>query len=89
MLDEATSALDSESEHFVHQALDNAMKSRSVLVIAHRMSTIKNASEVIVMKKGSIVERGTHQELIENKGFYFELVQKQITKDEMIEEEIN
>ena len=81
LLDEATSALDSESEYLVHQALDNAMKDRAVLVIAHRLSTVQNASEVVVLKKGVIVERGTHQNLIEDKGIYYDLVQRQITKE--------
>jgi len=81
LLDEATSALDAESEHLVHEALDNAMKNRTVLVIAHRLSTVKNANEVVVMQKGVIAERGTHQELLAKEGIYFELVQRQLTKE--------
>ena len=80
LLDEATSALDSESEHLVHEALDNAMENRTVLVIAHRLSTVKNANEVVVMQKGTVEERGSHEELINKQGIYFELVQRQLTK---------
>ena len=81
LLDEATSALDSESEHLVHEALDNAMASRAVIIIAHRLSTVKNANEVIVLSQGSIAERGTHFELLEKKGIYFNLIQKQLFKE--------
>ncbi len=74
ILDEATSALDSESEKLVQQALENMMKNRTSIVIAHRLSTIQNADMIIVMKKGEIVEQGTHQELLEKQGEYHKLV---------------
>ena len=67
ILDEATSALDTESEKLVQQALTNLMKNRTSLVIAHRLSTIQNADQIIVMDKGQIVERGTHDELMDQK----------------------
>jgi subfamily B ATP-binding cassette protein MsbA len=70
ILDEATSALDTESEHEVQKALENLMKDRTTLVIAHRLSTIKNADRIIVVKDGLIVEQGTHDSLISQKGEY-------------------
>jgi len=73
ILDEATSALDTESERLVQDALDKLMHSRTSLVIAHRLSTIQNADEIIVLDKGSIVEKGTHQELIAQNGHYKKL----------------
>lgn len=77
ILDEATSALDTESERLVQQALTNLMKNRTSIVIAHRLSTIQDADEIVVLQKGSIVERGTHNELIANKGLYSHLCELQ------------
>ena len=77
LLDEATAALDSGSERVVQQALDRAAKSHTTVVVAHRLATIKNADLIVVMDKGSIVETGTHQELMDKKGAYFYLVQAQ------------
>jgi ATP-binding cassette, subfamily B, bacterial MsbA len=73
ILDEATSALDSESENLVQEALTKLMKNRTSIVIAHRLSTIQHADEIIVIQQGEIVERGTHQQLIENGGLYQKL----------------
>jgi len=70
ILDEATSSLDTESEKLVQEALSNIMKDRTSLVIAHRLSTIKHADEIVVLKKGEIVERGTHTELVSKEGVY-------------------
>ena len=79
LLDEATSALDSESEYLVQQALDRIMIGRSVLVIAHRLSTVKNAHQVVVIEKGNVVEVGTHDELIQKEnGSYAKLVKRQL-----------
>ncbi len=76
ILDEATSALDNESEHFIQKAFDEAMQNRTTLVIAHRLSTIENADMIVVMDKGQIVEKGTHQELLDKQGAYFQLHQR-------------
>lgn len=77
ILDEATSALDTESERLVQDALTNLMKNRTSIVIAHRLSTIQHADEIIVLQKGEIVERGTHHELIKNRGVYSHLCELQ------------
>lgn len=73
LLDEATSALDTESEKLVQEALENLMKNRTSLVIAHRLSTIKNADNIILLSKGEIKEQGTHEELMQKKGMYYNL----------------
>ena len=70
ILDEATSALDTESERLVQEALERLMKTRTTIAIAHRLSTIKNADEICVLYEGEIVERGTHDELIQKNGYY-------------------
>ena len=77
ILDEATSALDTESEKFVQIALENMMQNRTSIVIAHRLSTIQKADKIIVMKKGEIVEQGTHTELLALNGTYSNLVMMQ------------
>lgn len=77
ILDEATSALDTESEKLVQNALENMMENRTSLVIAHRLSTIQKADLIVVMKKGRIVEQGTHEELLKMKGTYSNLVSLQ------------
>ncbi len=77
ILDEATSALDTESEKLVQEALNNLMSNRTSLIIAHRLSTIRNADEIIVLSKGQIIERGTHEQLIELKGTYDKLCNMQ------------
>ena len=77
ILDEATSALDTESEKFVQIALENMMQNRTSIVIAHRLSTIQKADLIVVMKKGRIVEQGTHEALIALNGNYNKLVTMQ------------
>ena len=80
ILDEATSSLDSESEKLIEDALSNLMKSRTSLVIAHRLSTIENADKILVINNGEIIEKGTHQELLQKSGVYKKLYDIQYKK---------
>ena len=80
ILDEATSSLDTESERLVQDAINNMMQNRTSIVIAHRLSTIRHADEIIVLQKGKIVERGNHERLISQNGFYRKLVEMQEVK---------
>ena len=77
ILDEATAHLDSENEALVHAALSAALKGRTSLVIAHRLSTVRDADQILVLEKGVIVERGTHDELVAKNGLYAELYNRQ------------
>ncbi|NND63477.1 MAG: ABC transporter ATP-binding protein [Flavobacteriaceae bacterium] len=77
ILDEATSALDTESERLVQDALEKMMLNRTSVVIAHRLSTIQNADTIVVLSKGEIVEQGKHEELLQKKGTYYNLVEMQ------------
>lgn len=78
LLDEATSALDVESESIVQQALDKLMQNRTTIIVAHRLSTIKNADQISVLQDGKIIEQGTHSSLLENTdGAYFKLASLQ------------
>ena len=77
VLDEATSSLDTESERLVQDAINKMMKNRTSIVIAHRLSTIRHADEIIVLQKGKIVERGNHEQLLMQNGFYRKLVEMQ------------
>jgi subfamily B ATP-binding cassette protein MsbA len=76
LLDEATSALDSESEKLVQKALDNLMKNRTTIIVAHRLSTILNADNIIVIDNGKVKEIGTHKQLLAKKGYYSKLYNK-------------
>lgn len=78
ILDEATSALDTESEFLVQQALDRLMVDRTTIVISHRLSTIFDADLISVVSNGRVVEQGTHKQLVENKGFYANLIAHQL-----------
>lgn len=78
LFDEATSALDAENEKIIHNNLQEFFKGKTVIVIAHRLSTVKNADQIIVLKHGNIVEQGTHESLVEKKSDYFNLVKNQL-----------
>ncbi|RYE92801.1 MAG: ATP-binding cassette domain-containing protein, partial [Oxalobacteraceae bacterium] len=80
LLDEATSALDAESERLVQQALERLMTTRTTLVIAHRLATVRAASRIIVMDEGRIVEEGTHASLITRSGLYARLASLQFSE---------
>ncbi len=84
ILDEATSSLDSESEQLVQKALENLMRGRTTFVIAHRLSTVRYADRIIVIDGGRIVETGSHEELIDKKGAYFNLCRIQSSKDTVL-----
>ncbi|MFL6022510.1 MAG: peptidase domain-containing ABC transporter [Marmoricola sp.] len=79
LLDEATSALDSESEQALQESLRTALTDRTVFVVAHRLSTVRDADEILVLEAGRVVERGTHAELVERRGIYFELAANQLS----------
>jgi len=81
LLDEATSALDSESELIVQQALEKIMSDRTTIVVAHRLSTIRDVDTIIVLKNGQVVESGTHLELMSNNGEYVNLVSLQASQN--------
>lgn len=78
LFDEATSALDAENEKIIHDNLQSFFKGRTVIIVAHRLSTVKNADQIIVLKKGQIVEQGNHKELVSKQGEYFNLVKNQL-----------
>lgn len=78
ILDEATSALDAVNEKIIYENLQDFYKGRTVIVIAHRLSTVKNADTIIVLKQGEVVEQGTHNELVDKKGEYYNLVKNQL-----------
>ena len=79
ILDEATSALDLESEKLVQEALDRVMEERTCIVIAHRLSTIRKSDLILVLDKGKIVERGNHEDLLAQEGYYKKLFDLQIS----------
>ena len=76
--DEATSALDAENEKIIHDNLQSFFKGKTVIIVAHRLSTVKNADQIIVLKHGQIVEQGNHQELVQRKADYYNLVKNQL-----------
>ena len=78
LLDEATSSLDAESEEIVQSAIKNLTKNKTTLVIAHRLSTIHNADKIFVIKKGILIDAGSHEDLIKNCDYYKLLYEKQL-----------
>jgi ATP-binding cassette, subfamily B, bacterial MsbA len=84
ILDEATSALDSNSERIVQQAIEEVSRDRTAIVIAHRLSTIEKADKIIVLQNGSLLEQGTHQELLAKRGMYYSLYKSQVSDSSVI-----
>ena len=80
ILDEATSSIDTRTEVLVQDAFEELMKGRTSFIVAHRLSTIKNADQILVMKAGNIIEHGTHEELLARGGFYANLYASQFAK---------
>ena len=78
MLDEATSSLDAENEHLITEGIAHHFQGKTRIVIAHRLSTVRNADNIIVLRKGKVVENGTHEQLIALRGFYYKLIQNQL-----------
>jgi ABC-type multidrug transport system fused ATPase/permease subunit len=84
ILDEATSSVDTMTEKKIQQAFDTLTEGKTAFIVAHRLSTVLNADEILVMRAGSIVERGTHTGLINKRGFYYDLYQSQFKKGKQI-----
>ncbi|MBR2383394.1 MAG: ATP-binding cassette domain-containing protein, partial [Anaerotignum sp.] len=84
ILDEATSSVDTRTEVKIQEAMNNLMKGRTNFVIAHRLSTIKDADLIAVVNHGEIIERGNHQQLMEKKGFYYNLYTNQFDQNEAV-----
>ena len=80
ILDEATSSIDTRTEIYIQEALKKLMKNKTTFIIAHRLSTIKNADKIIAVKDGKIIEEGSHDELMKEKGFYSELYNSQFNQ---------
>ena len=80
VLDEATANIDTETEQWIQEALERLMQGRTSIMVAHRLSTIKNADLILVMNKGNVIEKGTHEELLAKGGFYAELYNSQFEK---------
>ena len=81
ILDEATSSIDTETEGLIQRAIEIVLKGRTSFMIAHRLSTVVNADIILVMKDGKVVEQGTHSELLNQRGYYFELYKNQFAEE--------
>jgi ABC-type multidrug transport system fused ATPase/permease subunit len=88
ILDEATSSLDSESEQLIQAGVSYLMQGRTTFVIAHRLSTIRRADLILLLEDGRIIERGTHASLMDARGAYYEMVQRQMHSAEKGAEEV-
>ena len=77
ILDEATSSVDTRTEKLIQEAMDELMKDRTSFIIAHRLSTLRNADKIIVIDDGHIIEQGSHEELLEQKGYYYNTLNTQ------------
>jgi ATP-binding cassette subfamily B protein len=81
VLDEATSSIDTQTEQLIQQATGKLLKGHTSFIIAHRLSTIRQADLILVVKDGKIIERGTHRELLEEKGYYYDLYSRQFEEE--------
>ena len=77
ILDEATSSVDTRTEKIIQEAMDKLMENRTSFIIAHRLSTVRNADKIIVIENGTIIEQGTHEELLKQKGYYYNTLNTQ------------
>lgn len=84
ILDEATSSVDTRTEMNIQKAMSQLMKGRTSFVIAHRLSTIRDADRILVMNQGDIIEQGTHQQLLDQNGFYADLYHSQFSIREVV-----
>ena len=76
-MDEATSSVDTRTEKIIQEAMDKLMKDRTSFIIAHRLSTVRNADKILVIEDGHIIEQGSHEELLEQKGYYYNTLNAQ------------
>jgi ATP-binding cassette subfamily B protein len=83
ILDDALSSVDTDTEERILRRLQEVMKQRTTILISHRVSTVRHADQIVVLRDGSIVERGTHEELLARGGYYEELYQKQLLEEEL------
>ena len=85
ILDEATSSIDTETEYVIQRAIKNILSGRTSFIVAHRLSTIVNCDIILVVDDGKIIEKGTHDELMKNKGYYYSLFTNQFIDEKMKE----
>ena len=81
MLDEATSSIDTQTEQLIQEATNRLLKGHTSFVIAHRLSTIRKADRILVIKDGKIIEQGSHRELLEQRGYYYDLYSRQFEEE--------